>query len=324
MGDLVRLDTRGLVPATVSELGRKAERRFVEFFTAHIRNDHTRRSYAHAAAQLSDWLAENGLSLAELEPPEAAAYIKSLEASGKASSTIKARLSALSNLCDYLASNGVLDWNPFKVVRGPRVSQREGQTPVLEPEMVRVLLDSFDADDVVTLRNRAIISTMLFSFARVGAVTKLDGRHYELQGMKASLLLHEKRGKKTRVPCHHELRKAIDAFVARSPAGPRTPLFRSVDRALNEHGERQLTRRRLKSSNVLAMVKRRCEAVGIDPVLVCNHSFRASGITAYIAGGGSIETAAEIAGHASTETTKLYDRTAKVVSRSEIERIRFE
>ncbi len=66
-------------------------------------------------------------------------------------------------------------------------------------------------------------------------------------------------------------------------------------------------------------------AVGIDPVLVCNHSLRASGITAYMAGGGSIETAAEIAGHASTETTKptkLYDRTAKVVSRSESERIR--
>ena len=74
---------------------------------------------------------------------------------------------------------------------------------------------------------------------------------------------------------------------------------------------------------MVVMVKRRCAAVGVDPALVCNHSFRASGITAYMAAGGSIETAAEIAGHASTETTKLYDRTAKVVSRSEIERIRF-
>ncbi|MGH1349020.1 MAG: tyrosine-type recombinase/integrase [Nannocystales bacterium] len=323
MGDLVRLDTRGLVPAAVGELGRKAERKFVEFFTAHLRNDHTRRAYAHAAAQLSEWLAANGLSLAELEPSEAAAYIKSLEVEGKAPTTIKARLSALSNLCDYLASSGVLDWNPFKVVRGPRVSQREGQTPVLEPEMIRALLDSFEGECVVALRDRAIVSTMLFSFARVGAVTKLDGRHYEVQGVKASLLLHEKRGKKTRVPCHHELREAIDAFVRRSPAGPRTPLFRSVARALGEDGERQLTRRRLKPSNVLDMVKKRCAAVGIDPVLVCNHSFRASGITAYMAGGGSIETAAEIAGHASTETTKLYDRTAKTVSRSEIERIRF-
>ena len=323
MGDLVRLDVAGLVPSVVSELGRKAERKFVEFFTAHLRNDHTRRAYAHAAAQLSAWLEINGTSLAELEPPEAAAYIKSLEAEGKAPATIKARLSALSNLCDYLASSGVLDWNPFKVVRGPRVSQREGQTPVLEPELVRALLDSFEGEDVVALRDRAIVSTMLFSFARVGAVTKLDGRHYEVQGSKASLVLNEKRGKRTRVPCHHELREAIDALLAVSYPGPRTPLFRTVDRSNDENGDRQLTRRRLKTSNVLEMVKRRCEGVGIDPTMVCNHSFRASGITAYMVAGGSIETAAEIAGHASTETTKLYDRSAKVVSRGEIERIRF-
>jgi len=76
MGDLVRLDVSGLVPPVVSELGRKAERKFVEFFTAHLRNDHTRRAYAHAAAQLSEWLAISGMSLAELEPPEAAAYIE--------------------------------------------------------------------------------------------------------------------------------------------------------------------------------------------------------------------------------------------------------
>jgi len=76
MGDLVRLDVSGLVPPVVSELGRKAERKFVEFFTAHLRNDHRRRAYAHAAAQLSEWLATNGMSLAELEPPEAAAYIE--------------------------------------------------------------------------------------------------------------------------------------------------------------------------------------------------------------------------------------------------------
>jgi len=179
MGDLVRLDVSGLVPPVVSELGRKAERKFVEFFTAHLRNDHTRRAYARAAAQLSEWLATNGMSLAELEPPEAAAYIKTLEIEGKAPTTIKARLSALSNLCDYLASSG---GTRSRWCGGPGVSMREGQTPVLEPEMVRALLDSFEADDVVTLRNRAIVSTMLFSFARVGAVVKLDGCHYELQG----------------------------------------------------------------------------------------------------------------------------------------------
>ncbi len=86
MGDLVRLDMKGLVPAVVVELGRKAERTFVEFFTAHLSNDHTRRAYAHAAADLSEWLALQGWSLAELEPIEAATYIESLKKEGKATS----------------------------------------------------------------------------------------------------------------------------------------------------------------------------------------------------------------------------------------------
>ena len=106
MGELVRLDAKGLVPATIVELGRKAERTFVEFFVAHLSNDHTRRAYGYAVASLSAWLEAQGWSLAELEPVEAAAYIEHLKREGKAASTIKARLAALRNLCDYMTSRG--------------------------------------------------------------------------------------------------------------------------------------------------------------------------------------------------------------------------
>lgn len=41
---------------------------------------------------------------------------------------------------------------------------------------------------------------------------------------------------------------------------------------------------------------------------VGNHSFRATGITAYLKNGGSLENAAAMANHASTRTTQLYDR----------------
>ena len=323
MGDLVRLDVKGLVPATVAELGRKAERTFVEFFTAHLSNDHTRRSYAHAAAHLSEWLAQQGWSLAELEPPEAAAYIELLKREGKATSTIKARLSALRNLCDFMTARGVLEWNPFSVVRAPRTSAGEGKTPILEAEDVRALLESIGTEDVVDLRDRAILSLMLYTFARVGAVVKLDGRHYEAGTARASIALHEKRGRFHRVPCHHQLHEAMEAFLAVSPVGPRTPVFRSAERALDEEGRRQLSRRRIQERSVLAMVKRRAAAVGLPPEAVCNHSFRGTGITNFMENGGSIDVAAGIAGHASTKTTQLYNRSAQTVQRDEIERVRF-
>jgi len=323
MGDLVRLDAKRLVPAIVTELGRKAERTFVEFFVAHLSNEHTRRAYGHAVAHLSDWLEMQGWSLAEIEPVEAAAYIEFLKHEGKATSTIKARLAALRNLCDYMTSKGVLEWNPFSVVRAPRMSAGEGKTPILEAEDVRALFESIGTEDVIDLRDRAILSLMLYTFARVGAVVKLDGRHYEAGTARASIALHEKRGRFHRVPCHHQLHEAMEAFLAVSPAGPRTPVFRAAERALDEEGRRQLSRRRIQARSVLKMVKRRAAGVGLPAEAVCNHSFRGTGITNFMENGGSIDVAAGIAAHSSTKTTQLYDRSVQTVQRDEIERVRF-
>ena len=53
-----------------------------------------------------------------------------------------------------------------------------------------------------------------------------------------------------------------------------------------------------------------------------NHSFRATGITAYLKkGGGTLEKAAAMANHASTRTTQLYDRRRDEASLNEVERI---
>jgi hypothetical protein len=55
-----------------------------------------------------------------------------------------------------------------------------------------------------------------------------------------------------------------------------------------------------------------------------NHSFRATGITAYLKNGGTLEKAAAMANHASTRTTQLYDRRRDEVSLDEVERIAIE
>ena len=70
------------------------------------------------------------------------------------------------------------------------------------------------------------------------------------------------------------------------------------------------------------MVQRRKKSAGLDTA-VCNHTFRATGITVYLSNGGTIERAANIAGHASTRTTQLYDRRSDDVTLDEIEKIRF-
>jgi integrase len=57
---------------------------------------------------------------------------------------------------------------------------------------------------------------------------------------------------------------------------------------------------------------------------ICNHSWRATGITTFLENGGAIEMAQYMADHADPRTTKLYDRRRREVTRSEVERIRYE
>jgi integrase len=97
---------------------------------------------------------------------------------------------------------------------------------------------------------------------------------------------------------------------------PKGPLFRAIGR-----GTGLLTRTPLPQRNAYAMVGRRAAAAGIATRLG-NHSFRATGITAYLKNGGTLEKAAQMANHASTRTTQLYDRRREELSLDEVERIR--
>lgn len=83
---------------------------------------------------------------------------------------------------------------------------------------------------------------------------------------------------------------------------------------------RQLTDRRMYRNEVLDMVKRRARGAGLPDNIGC-HTWRATGITAYLTNGGSLETTQAIAGHESPRTTKLYDRTSDEVTLDEIEKI---
>ena len=69
-----------------------------------------------------------------------------------------------------------------------------------------------------------------------------------------------------------------------------------------------------------ALIKRRARQAGLPSSTSC-HTFRATGITAYLENGGTIENAQAIAAHESPRTTKLYDRTTDEITLDEVERI---
>jgi site-specific recombinase XerD len=316
MNKLVPIGSSRL-PALVTASGERASTRFLEFFAANIRNPHTRRAYYRASEEFLTWCASAGVSsIANVQPVHVATWI---EAGTRelAAPSVKQRLAALRHLFDWLVNGQVVPINPAHTVRGPRHVVTSGQTPVLDPVEARALLDSIDVSAHVGLRDRALIGLMVYSFARIGAALGMAVEDVFTHNRRLWVRLREKGGKRHAMPCHHNLDEYLVAYIdgAGLRSDPKGPLFRTTGR-----GTGKLTRTVLPQANAYAMIRRRAAAAGIATKLG-NHSFQATGITAYLKNGGTLEKAAAMANHASTRTTQLYDRRRDEVSLDEVERI---
>ena len=303
------------VPAVINRAGEPARLRFLEFFTAHIRNRGTRAMYGWVAARFFRWCDNCGVELHSVSPLVVATYIEGLTEQLSAPS-VKLHLAALRKLFDFLVVGQIVPVNPASSVRGPKYVVSKGKTPVLTAEEARQLLDGIDTRSISGLRDRALIGVLVFSFARVSAAIGMNVADYYPQGRRMWFRLHEKGGKHHEVPAHHNAENYVDAYMkaAQIRDQPNGPLFRTVD------SRRALTLRRMLRGDVLRMIKRRAKAAGLA-TRVCCHTFRATGITAYLQNGGQLEHAQRIAAHNSIQTTKLYDRTADALSLDEIEKI---
>lgn len=230
---------------------------------------------------------------------------------------MKQPLAAIRMLFDWLVTGGIVAANPAHAVRGPKHVVKRGKTPVLTGDEARALLNSIDTTTVVGLRDRALISLMVFTFARVGAVVDMRVEDYYPQGKRWWVRLHEKGGKRHEMPAHHTLEAYLDAYLdaAKLRDSSKSPLFRS---AVGRTGT--LTEKAMHRIDAYRMIRRRAAAMGLKVRINC-HTFRATGITVHLDAGGTLENAQAMAAHESPKTTKLYDRTGDAITLDEVERI---
>jgi site-specific recombinase XerD len=339
---ITTLSSSLVIPAIIANAGDRAARRFLGFFAASIENDNTRMAYYRAVCSFFAWLEQHGIcELDDIEPFHVAAYLKALKVSepgeravkerSASKPTVKQHLAAIRMLFDWLIVGQILAINPAHAVRGPKHVVKRGKTPVLNEEQARRLLESIkvvriatlsdgteaDVPSLVGLRDRALIGVMVYSFARISAVVAMEVEDYFPNGKRWWVRLHEKGGKRHEMPAHHKLEQFLDEYLA--AAGIRdqgkTPLFRS---AAGRTG--LLTDRPMHRVDAYEMVRRRTAEAGFKGKLGC-HVFRATGITAYLEAGGTLENAQAMAAHESPRTTKLYDRTGDAITLDEVERI---
>src|SRR5262249_8210674 len=154
-------------PSILANAGENAATKFLEFFAARIRNLNTREAYARACSQFLTWCEQHVDDLRLITPMHVAAYIEQHPGSPQ---TTKQHLSPIKMLCGSLVRSRIVPAHPAAPVKGPTHVVKRGKTPILSVEDARTLLDSTPTESLQGLRDRALISGMLFSFARVSAV----------------------------------------------------------------------------------------------------------------------------------------------------------
>lgn len=306
------------VPALIAVAGDRAGTRFIEFFVNNTRNPNTRRAYSRAVTEFLGWCDQRGVSsIANVQPLHVGLYVEMLTRSDLSAPTVKQNLAAIRMLFDWLVIGQVVPINPAASVRGPSHKVKVGKTPALDPQEARQLLDAIDVTTPIGLRDRALIGLMAYSFARIGAALAMKVEDVYVHKRRLWVRLHEKGGKRHEMPCHHNLETYLHAYIESCHLGddPKGALFRTIGR-----GTHMLTATPVPQANAHAMIRRRAMAAGID-TKIGNHTFRATGITAYLNNGGTLEKAAAMANHASTRATQLYDRRSDEVNLDEIERV---
>ncbi len=140
---------------------------------------------------------------------------------------------------------------------------------------------------------------------------------YYPKGKRWWVRLHEKGGKRHEMPAHHNLEAYLDAYIKAAGIGEegKSPLFRSAAGRTD-----MLTNKAMNRVDAWRMIQRRAAELGTRARIGCD-IFRATGITAYLEAGGTLENAQAMAAHERPRTTKLYDRTGDEITLDEVERI---
>ena len=221
--------------------------------------------------------------------------------------TVRRKLSALSSLYQYLCEHNAVPLNPVKGVQRPKANHNEGTTPALSDEHARALLKAPPEHTLKGLRDRAILSVLLFHGIRRAELCTLKVRDYQRrEGIMHFHIMGK--GEKVRfVPVALHTQRLLHEYL--EVAGHQEELEGSLFRAVSNN-----TRKHRKALSPTAVyqeiVKRYGQEVGItvDVHGFCVHSLRATAATNALAHNADIAKVQEWLGHANVSTTRMYDK----------------
>ena len=223
-------------PSVIEAAGSNARYAYEEFFYGEIENSHTRSAYKRNVDRFLRYLADKELSLKDVTPKLVRNYMDDLKPISKndpalSIATKKQHLAALRHFFDIAVTRHAMLLNPALSVRGQKYKVVEGKTPEIGIKEARKLLKSIDTSSVIGKRDLAIIATLAYTGARVGAVAKLTISDFYRSGDQYFFRFNEKGGKSREIPVRHDLKDLILAYMqeaSNNSARKDAPLFRTL------------------------------------------------------------------------------------------------
>ena len=171
-------------PQSLSAPAPKRSLRPMSFFGARISNPHTRRAYGRVVSWFLAWCELKALKISRGSSGLAGRFIDELPGDSANKNQAQA---ALRYFFDILVTRHAAPLNPFQTVRGRKHDTSDGKTPGLSIQQARDLLASIDTSHVVGLRDRALLGTLAYTGARIGAIARL--RRWDLEDQRTQRVL---------------------------------------------------------------------------------------------------------------------------------------
>ena len=260
-------------------------------------------AYTRDLHRFSDFLLENSIDLSQLQQGHLDDFISALSKANLALSTVNRVLSTLRSFYGYLEREHGIH-NPMKDVESRKIPLRLPKALTVS-EITQLIDASFSEDNVISLRDRAILELLYSTGGRVSEIVGINVNDISMMKSDSSevrvIKLRGKGNKERIVPMGSFSVKALDDYLVRVRPNLIGKNSRNKNDALflNQRGSR--ISRQSAWQIVVDSAKRAGLGEGISP-----HIFRHSFATHLLDGGADIRVVQELLGHSSVTTTQIY------------------